>query len=252
MPDDKQKSKDNEIAGLTPEEAQGTEAPPSISPVKKILVFGGIGLVVFAIAVGAFSFMMGVFSSAPEAGPAASKTADSTAVAGPVATTAPVAEDTSDIDALEQKIFGQGKSPVAAGDMDDIVRMADTLPAVKDPVDTAVAAVPPPVDEQATLEQQRAEIAEQKKQLEQQRIQLEQLMAKTSVMESSRITALARLYDGMKAAQVAPLIAKLSDDQAVLVLLKMKPANAARVLGELPPETGGRLSARMITLTEEK
>lgn len=252
MPDDKQKSKDNEIAGLTPEEAQSVEATPSKSPIKKILVFGGIGLVVFAVAVGVFSFMMGVFSSAPEADPAASKAADSTAVAGPVATTAPVAEDTSDIDALEQKIFGQEKSPVAAGDMDDIVRMADTLPAVKESADTATAAAVPPVDSQSTLEQQRAEIAEQKKQLEQQRIQLEQLMAKTSVMESSRITALARLYDGMKAAQVAPLIAKLSDDQAVLVLLKMKPANAARVLGELPPETGGRLSARMITLTEEK
>lgn len=251
MPDEKQDSKDNEITGLTPEEAQGVETPPSKSPLKKIIVFGGIGLVVFAVFVGAFSFMMGAFSAPPEADPSASKAADSTAVASNPETPAPVAEDTSDVDALEQKIFGQEKSAIPAGDMDDIVRMADTLPAVKS-TDAAAPAAAVAVDGQATIDQQRAEIEEQKRQIEQQQIQLDQLTAKTSVVESSRITALARLYDGMKPAQVAPLIGKLSDDQAVLVLLKMKPANAARVLGELPPEFGGRLSARMITLTEEK
>jgi flagellar motility protein MotE (MotC chaperone) len=247
MSDEKRKSKDNEISSLTPEETQALDAAPSKSPIKKIMVFGGIGLAVFAVGIGAFSYMLGVFSSPSAADPAASKATDSTAVAS---ANKPMVEDTSDIDALEQKIFGQEKNPLNAGDMDDIVRMADTMPAVKASADSAAAV--PAIDEKAQLDQQRADIEQQKKQLEQERVQVEQLIAKSSVMESSRITALARLYDGMKPAQVVPLIIKLTDDQAVLVLLKMKPANAARVLGELPPEAGGRLSARMITLTEEK
>lgn len=247
MPDEKRKSRESETGGPTPEETQIANATPSKSPLKKILLFSGIGLGVFAVGIGVFSFMMGVFSSSPQLDSASSAAADSAAVAS---TQKPIVEDTSDIDALEQKIFGEEKNALAARDMDDIVRMADTMPAIKPAADSS--AVAPAVDEKTQLDQQRAEIEEQKKQLEQERIQVEQLIAKSSVMESSRITALARLYDGMKPAQVAPLISKLTDDQAVLVLLKMKPANAARVLGELPPEAGGRLSARMITLSEEK
>ena len=250
MSDDKKKSKENEIDAAPIDGTLTPEAAPAKSPIKKILLYGAMGLAVFAVAVGAFSFMMGVFSSSPQTGDASTKAADSNAVA---LTHKPIVEDTSDIDALEQKIFGEEKSPLAANDLDDIVRMADTMPAVPAAVDTSTATpATPAVDAETKLAQERADIEEKKKQLEQERIQVEQLMAKSSVMESSRITALARLYDGMKPAQVAPLITKLTDDQAVLVLLKMKPANAARVLGQLPAEAGARLSARMITLTEEK
>ncbi len=247
MSDEKKKSKENEIDSTPIDGTLTPEAAPGKSPIKKILLYGGMGLVVFAVAVGAFSFMMGVFSSSPQTGDASTKIADSTAVAS---THKPIVEDTSDIDALEQKIFGEGKSALAANDMDDIVRMADTMPAVPATVDSTAAV--PAVDEETKMAQERADLDEKKKQLDQERVQVEQLMAKSSVMESSRITALARLYDGMKPAQVAPLITKLTDDQAVLVLLKMKPANAARVLGQLPAEAGARLSTRMITLTEEK
>ncbi|MDD4052549.1 MAG: hypothetical protein PHR28_11715 [candidate division Zixibacteria bacterium] len=247
MSDEKKKSKENEIDS-TP--IDGTLAPdtvPEKSPLKKILMYGGIGLVVFAVAIGAFSFMMGVFSSSPQTGDVSIKPADSTAVASEQK---PIVEDTSDIDALEQKIFGEEKNVLAANDLDDIVRMADTMPAISAAVDSSTPA--PVVDEKTKLEQGWADLEQKQKQLDQERIQVEQLMAKSSVMESSRITALARLYDGMKPAQVVPLITKLTDDQAVLVLLKMKSANAARVLGQLPAEAGARLSARMITLTEEK
>jgi flagellar motility protein MotE (MotC chaperone) len=50
---------------------------------------------------------------------------------------------------------------------------------------------------------------------------------------------------------VAPLIGKLSDDQAVQVLMQMKPASAAKILGSLSPDYAARISSNMITLNEE-
>ena len=44
-----------------------------------------------------------------------------------------------------------------------------------------------------------------------------QLLGRVNQIESNRLNALAKLYDGMKPNQVAPLINKLTDEQAVQV-----------------------------------
>jgi flagellar motility protein MotE (MotC chaperone) len=70
-------------------------------------------------------------------------------------------------------------------------------------------------------------------------------------MEKSRIDALAKLYEGMEETQVAPLINQFTDEQAVQILMSMKPASAAKILGVLSPQRAARISTKMITLTRE-
>ena len=68
--------------------------------------------------------------------------------------------------------------------------------------------------------------------------------------ESARLTKLARLYDGMKADEVARLFNNLPDSIIVLILPKMKPANAAKILGLMKPKRAAGISTKLITVTE--
>ena len=91
-----------------------------------------------------------------------------------------------------------------------------------------------------------------KRELDAKEAHIKKFLAQVDEMESSRINALAKLYDGMQENQVVPLINQLTDEQAVQILMKMKPTNASRILGALSPARAGRISERMITLTEEE
>ncbi len=68
--------------------------------------------------------------------------------------------------------------------------------------------------------------------------------------ESSRISKLAKLYDGMDSRAVAQLMANLDDKTIVSILPKMKIKNASAVLQILPPQRAARLSKQMITIAE--
>lgn len=68
--------------------------------------------------------------------------------------------------------------------------------------------------------------------------------------EAARLTKLARLYDGMKPAEVANLFDNLSDSLIVLILPKMKPAHASKILGLMKPKRAASISTKLITVAE--
>lgn len=225
-------------------EGEQKEAQEAVPEPKSRFPLILICAVAFVITVGMFSVMMGVFSSPP--GTTTEKSAEAQAD-----TTDPdqeAAEEVSEIKKLEKELLDL-LNVEGIENLEDLVAMdeADAEAARQDSID----AVNWLEKEKRKLAAERAELNTRKRQLDNQEFRLKQLIEQVDQMESTRINALAKLYDGMKPAQVAPLIGKLTDRQAVQVLLKMKPANAAKILGALSPDQAAQISANMITLTEE-
>lgn len=99
----------------------------------------------------------------------------------------------------------------------------------------------------ATLEKALNEKAERLEALDR---SITQKLKRAEAIESERVASLARLYDGMKPEESAPVIFRLADTTIIKILPRMKSQNAAKVLALLPPEMSARLSRQMITLSE--
>ncbi|MFH1701061.1 MAG: hypothetical protein ABIE07_10785 [Candidatus Zixiibacteriota bacterium] len=207
-----------------------------------------IGVVGFVICVGAFSFFMGVFSNTPvgSGGKADGLTGKRLGENSKTESKNSEEEITAEIIARENELFGR----------QDMVAMENS----RKPSENAVRGMTKSDSIKAVnwLNLEKEKLASEKTKLDARKIELDRseahlrtLLTKKDQLESERISSLAKLYDGMKAEQVAPLINKLTIKQAVDVLLKMKPANAARILGALKPDRAALISAEMITLSKE-
>jgi len=122
----------------------------------------------------------------------------------------------------------------------------------------AIASPEDSVDTLNWLEKEMIRLNEERSRLEDRIEEMKELekrinegLAKIDSEESSKIIELARLYDGMRPEAVARLFANLEDDIIITVLPKMKKANAAKILAQLPPERAARISTNMITLLED-
>lgn len=210
-----------------------------------------VAAVAFVIAIGVFSLILGVFSSTPTANENSKKSGQVTAKQAD--------EGDSKLTELEklEKELDQVDGVADAEDMDDLMDLVEAeeeqeqLIASGMSKEDSVTAVEWLKGEKTKLAKERADLEQLKSDLDKQEYQFKQLITQVNQIESARINALARLYDGMKADQVAPLLNKLTEEQAVQVLLKMKPANAAKILGSLSPDRAASISARMITLSGE-
>jgi flagellar motility protein MotE (MotC chaperone) len=229
------------------EETKQDDTAPAASKKKGPILLIIIGVVVLVAGIGGFSMIMGVFSTPPEADE--EKAAEKKTEKAAKSNAEKQQENLSDTELLEKELFGVDDLEDAK-DMDDLVKLIDDQKSGMSEEDS-IEAVNWLDAEKAKLLTERVELDKLKKEMDAQEYQLKQLIAKRNQMESTRIGALAKLYDGMKASQVAPLLTKLTDEQAVQILLKMKPANAAKILGSLSPDRAARISAKMITLSEE-
>lgn len=212
-----------------------------------------IGVAVFVLAIAGFSLMLGVFSSSDQD----SQDAEAAGEVLPADSSGHKGKDQfSEIDELEKQLMGMdGLS--GARDLDDVAALAEKN-ALEISEEDSLAVVSWLDKEKARLSLERKEIEsklklleEKKKELDNQEYRMKQIVVKIEQVEAARVGALAKLYDDMKASQVAPLIMKLPEEKAVQVLLKMKPSNAAEILGAINPTRAASISARMITLTEE-
>lgn len=77
-----------------------------------------------------------------------------------------------------------------------------------------------------------------------------QALERLDQAETTRITKLARLYDGMKPAEVARLFDNLPDSIIITIIPKMKPSNASKILGLIKPGRAAKISTKMITVME--
>ncbi|MBD3404481.1 hypothetical protein GF420_16445 [candidate division GN15 bacterium] len=104
--------------------------------------------------------------------------------------------------------------------------------------------------EMARLAEKEAELNQRQKELERLDKIVSQKVLKLEQAESSRIAALARLYDGMDPRAVAKLVANLDDATVVSILPRMKQKNASQVLSLMPAARAAKLSKQMITIAE--
>ncbi|MBN1211348.1 MAG: hypothetical protein JXA92_02115 [candidate division Zixibacteria bacterium] len=107
------------------------------------------------------------------------------------------------------------------------------------------------------LEQEKKRLTEKEKELDAREKELNvmdkkvtQKILKIEQAESTRISNLARLYDGMDSRAVARLMANLDDATVVAILPRMKQKNASAVLQLMPSQRAAKLSKQMITIAE--
>jgi len=107
------------------------------------------------------------------------------------------------------------------------------------------------------LEQEKSRLAKKEKELNTRQTELEKLdrqvsqkMLKLEQVESTRISNLAKLYDGMESRAVTKLMANLDNETIVAILPRMKTKNASAVLSLMPSKRAAILSKKMITIAE--
>jgi flagellar motility protein MotE (MotC chaperone) len=98
-------------------------------------------------------------------------------------------------------------------------------------------------DKESELNKREAELTKLDKQVSRKLVELDQA-------ESTRITNLAKLYDGMDTKAVAKLVANLDDATVVSILPRMNRKNASALLEKMPSKRAARLSQQLITIAE--
>lgn len=107
------------------------------------------------------------------------------------------------------------------------------------------------VTEKKRLEEFQAKLDKRAKTQQKLEKKLNKQIVRIEQAESSRISTLARLYDGMEPRSVAKLVANLDDNTVVSIIPRMKQKNASLMLGMMPPKRAARLSKKLITISDE-
>ena len=103
-------------------------------------------------------------------------------------------------------------------------------------------------EQKKDIQEKRTILEVQRRELELLKIEVDNLLKQKKTLESERIATLAKIYDGMKAQEVAAMMNNLNDETVVAILLRMKTRNAAKVLGLLNPERAARISHKLMVL----
>lgn len=141
--------------------------------------------------------------------------------------------------------------------IEENLAVLDWNPDIEMPEDGLGMSVEDSVEEVNWIESEKKKLADidsDLKRREKELIKLDKSVTKKILRieqeESSRISKLAKLYDGMDSRSVAKLFVNLDDETVVMILPKMKTKNASAVLQLLPPQRAARLSKKMITIAE--
>ena len=239
-----------------PEEAAQAKTGSLLkSGLVKYLLFGAGGLVaVLAVAFGTLMLLGGNKSASDQSAEVKTETA-SNEPGQPKSLDSTGDSQSSEIDSI-RALMEQGGASVdemlATIQSLDYVP-ADKLPAVE-PVDVAnsdsLQAVGWIAQEKTRLADREKELEARDKDLNVRESQVKQKMLVLEQAESSRISKLAKLYDGMEATAVAKLVANLDDETVVALLPRMNTKNASAVMAIMPPVRAAKLSKQMITIAE--
>lgn len=113
------------------------------------------------------------------------------------------------------------------------------------------------IEAEKWLEAEKAALLEREKELSRRERELAKLdervtqkLLRLEKAQSTRITGLAMLYNGMDPSSVTTLMANLDDEMVVSILPRMNPKNASAVLSLMPAKRAAQLSKRMIMIAE--
>lgn len=107
-------------------------------------------------------------------------------------------------------------------------------------------------EREAALTTLETEAAAKLEELQAIRAEITQMLEREQVASEDRVAALARMVDTMKAREAADLLAGMDRDVALLVLRKVKPKQAGKILGEMPTATARELGDRMTVLADPR
>lgn len=105
--------------------------------------------------------------------------------------------------------------------------------------------------ETARLKEWETRLAVREKELNKLDDKITQQIHLIDQVKSTRVSSLAKLYDNMDSRSVAKLMANLDDETIVSILPRMKIKTASVVLSLFPSKRAARLSKRMITIAEK-
>ena len=221
----------------------------------KYLLFGAGGLVaVLAVAFGTLMLLGGGQSASDQSADVRAESA-SNASGQPKSHDSTGDGQTSEIDSIEA-LMEQGGD--ALDEMLAAIQALDYAPAdqmlAAESLDVANSDSAQAVNwieqEKARLAVLEKELEARDKQLNVRESQVKQKMLVLEQAESTRISKLAKLYNGMDAVAVAKLFANLDDETVVALLPRMNTKNASAVMALMPPVRAARLSKQMITIAE--
>lgn len=210
------------------------------------LMVGGIFFVVtLAVVAGTLYFIKGSHS-ATEADGSEAETARTTASSSKEDHSKPdsllAGDDQSVIDQIMSNLEMLDYQPTEADLADELGGMSR---------DDSVDAMSWLDKEKALLTGREEELSAREKELQRLERSVSQKMTILEQAESGRVSALAKLYDGMDPRSVAKLMSNLDNGTVVSILPRMKIKSASAVLSLLPAKRAAKLSKQMITIAEK-
>jgi flagellar motility protein MotE (MotC chaperone) len=242
-------------ADKTKETPKPEEAAQAKSGLVKYLLFGAGGLVaVLAVAFGTLMILGGGQSASDRSAEANSESASNASGQSESSDSAGDSQS-SGIDSIEA-LMEQGGA--ALDEMMAAIQALDFVPTdqllAAESLDVANSDSAQAVDwieqEKTRLAVLEKELDARDKQLNVRESKVKQKMLVLEQAESTRISKLAKLYNGMDAGAVAKLFANLDDETVVALLPRMNTKNASAVMALMPPVRAARLSKQMITIAE--
>jgi flagellar motility protein MotE (MotC chaperone) len=229
--------------------------PKKKSGLIKYIIFGLLGIVaVGAVAVGTVFLLGGATNKIEEA----AKASDSTTAANDTNTThaeltpadsveriadslAGAMEDTSLLADVKKNLAFLDGSALAESTM-----RIDSVRAIQD----SVVAMGWIAKEKERLHQKEADLNIREVKLAKLDSEVSRKMLKLEQVTTSKISDLAKLYDGIEPKAVAAMMASLDNETIVAVLPRMKQKNASQVMGLLPSARAAQISKQMIEIAE--
>lgn len=100
--------------------------------------------------------------------------------------------------------------------------------------------------------QAEAEIAAELARVEAIRTEVLALLGRAEVASKENVGSLARMVDAMKAKEAAPMLAGMNEDVALEILQKIKPKQAAKILGAMAPAKAQALGDRFTLVPDPR
>jgi len=104
----------------------------------------------------------------------------------------------------------------------------------------------------AALAQLETEAEERLAELQAIRGEIVQMLEREQVASADRVRTLAKVVDTMKPREAASMLAGMDRDVSILVLRKLKPKQAGKILGAMPDDIATELGDRMTILPDPR
>jgi flagellar motility protein MotE (MotC chaperone) len=214
-----------------PETAEDKKPTGLLINVKTIMIGAG-AFVVFLVV---FSVMMGVFSSPKQ--PA-------------------VADAPETVQAVEEEMHAEAGDPYTSAwnsEYDDGYAEIDEADSAHDGLseEDSVKHVAWYVAQKEEIDRERVRLRAEMAELQQLKMETEALLTERKNLEQNNIANMAKLFDTMKAQEVAAIIQNIPDMKVGLILQKMKKQNASKVMAELPSERAATITMQLIDMDGE-